>query len=307
MKKYDTDETFLARWIAGELSDEELKEFEKTDAYKQFYAINKEAQQIESISVDTEKALHKVSSRLSFDKLRTDSSNTTKKQPKIIQWSWSIVASIALLIGAYSFLNSTKTYTTAIGEQQIIHLEDGSVITLNTNSSLSHKRFFWLKNKNVELQGEAYFDIQKGDGFSVTTSKGIVSVLGTEFYILDRSYTYKISCYEGKVKHETNDTTHILTQGIAYEQIGEKFIKSIFNYEYPSWKKEYSEFEKTPLSVVLKTIEDYYSITFHTGTIDTQQLFTGSFEHKNLNNALRTTLGAMKIEYSQSGTTIYLK
>ena len=57
MEKYKTDDTFLARWIAGELSEEERIEFEKTDAYKQFNIINKEAQNIAPLTIDVETAL----------------------------------------------------------------------------------------------------------------------------------------------------------------------------------------------------------------------------------------------------------
>jgi len=189
MKNYDTDDTFLGRWIAGELSEEERIAFEKTDVFKQFDFINKESQLLQGPNIDTEAALKKVKQQL----------ETKPRKPKVVKlWQYMAVASI-VIISAGFFINSSKTYTTAIGETQTITLIDGSVINLNANSSLSQKRYFWSKDKQVTLTGEAYFTITKGDGFRVETSKGTVEVLGTQFNIRDRE-DFNLKCYEGKVR-----------------------------------------------------------------------------------------------------------
>ena len=40
MEKHESDISFIARWAANELSEQELTEFKKTDAYKDFNRIN---------------------------------------------------------------------------------------------------------------------------------------------------------------------------------------------------------------------------------------------------------------------------
>ena len=64
MKNYKTDDTFLGRWIAGELSEEELDAFKETEAYKQFKIINGESQLLDGPDIDTEKALKNVKQKI---------------------------------------------------------------------------------------------------------------------------------------------------------------------------------------------------------------------------------------------------
>ncbi|MEM6650680.1 MAG: FecR domain-containing protein [Pseudomonadota bacterium] len=82
----------------------------------------------------------------------------------------------------YASLN--EVHTTSIGEQKTIELSDGSVVILNTNSSLEidyrrHARHITL------MKGEAFFTVAKSLNapFVVMTDKGIAKALGTEFSV----------------------------------------------------------------------------------------------------------------------------
>jgi len=288
MEKYEEDETFLARWIAGELSEEERIAFEKTDAFKQFDVINKEALTLEGPSINIDAALKKVKSKIHSD----------KKSTKIRRLWYPIAAAIVLLIGGVAFLNASKTYVTGIGEQQTIELADGSTVDLNANSRLSHKRFFWLNQKEVSLQGEGYFTIAKGEGFKVHTSQGLVEVLGTQFNIKDRT-TLEISCYEGKVRYtpvDDIDESTILTKGM-FLNVTTGTLKEGVTAETPDWKSGTSTFIDTPFQQVLEELMNYYPINFDVDGINTERLFTGSFTHDNLETALQATLTPMGITY----------
>jgi len=289
MKNYDTDDTFLGRWIAGELSEEELIEFKKTDTYKQFKLINEESQLLSGPDIDVEAALQNVKQKL----------KTKLSKPKTIRLWQTISIAAILIISLGFFLNSSKTYTNEIGETQTIVLEDGSNINLNANSSISLKRFFWANNKSVNLIGEAYFTINKGDDFKVETSKGTVTVLGTEFNIKDRT-NFELKCFEGKVEFSPIDKTSsasVLTKGMQIN-IDDDHIENIrFKEDSPSWKKGLSKFDEKPLYLVLEELTQYFDISFNTKDINTNRLFSGSFEHKNLEVALKSTLVPMGIKY----------
>jgi len=298
MKKYETDESFLGRWIAGELSEEERIAFEQTDAFKQFDIINKEAQLLDGPEIDVERALQTVKDKLA---------DKPKKGKLIKLWRNISVAAIVILSTGI-FLTSSKTYTTGIGESQTVTLADGSIVNLNANSSLSHKRFFWASDKTVELTGEAYFTITKGDDFSVETSKGTVAVLGTEFNIKDRA-DFVLKCYEGKVQfiqNNNDEDTYILTKGMKVSIEENRLQEAIFSEETPNWKKGFSTFTQQPLSEVLNELSLYFDITFDTSTIDTKRLFSGSFYHSDLTNALKATLVPMGITYKKVTNKIIL-
>lgn len=288
-KNYDTDDTFLGRWIAGELSEEELIVFKKTETYKQYQLINEESQLLSGPEIDVEAAL---------DNVKQNITPKTSKPKTFKLWQTISVAAILLMsLGVY--MNSSKTYTNGIGDTQTIVLEDGSEINLNANSSLSHKRFFWSDNKTVNLIGEAYFTVNKGDDFKVETSKGTVRVLGTEFNIKDRT-NFELKCYEGKVEFSQkskNSPAKILTKGMQIN-IKEDRIKDLtFKETIPYWTKGISNFDEQPLSLVLEELSQYFQITFDTKNIDVNRLFSGRFDHKNLDIALKATLVPMGIKY----------
>ena len=290
MKNYDTDDTFLGRWIAGELSEDERIAFEKTDAFKQYTIINKEATLLEGPTIDTEAALLKVKSQIQY--------KATKPKTVINLW-YRIAAAAVIIISAGFFLNSSKTYTTAIGETQTITLADGSIVNLNTNSSLTHKRFFWNSNKEVILSGEGYFTVTKGNGFKVNTSKGTVSVLGTEFNIKDRTL-FQVKCYKGKVRLNTNDNAYTLTKGMQVTIKNKAAEETIFTEQKPSWKSGISTFKDTPIHIVLEELSLYFPISFNIKNINTTRLFTGNFNHNDIETALKTTLLPMGISYKKS-------
>ena len=79
---------------------------------------------------------------------------------------------------------STKTYKTAVGESAVIPLRDGSVLELNTDSTVVVN--FTKLQRNIELlRGEVYFDVAKDAAkpFVVTVGGDEVIAIGTAFSI----------------------------------------------------------------------------------------------------------------------------
>ncbi|MDY8134893.1 FecR family protein [Aquimarina sp. 2201CG5-10] len=304
MEKYESDNTFIARWVAGELSEEELSEFKKSEAYKEFALINEEAQKFKAPPVDKRQALIKTKEQITFGK---------KRKPISIYRTWYVVAaSIAIIISIFGVLNTTKSYTTSYGEQLAVTLPDGSKIQLNADSKLTHKRFFWLNNRNVSLQGEGYFEVEKGEGFKVETAHGTVAVLGTKFNIKTRSTTFELNCFEGVVRFDKLTSTEskilkkddriILSDGIINSEKASETI--------PNWMQGISIFKEKPLQEVLDEIQIQFNVTFNIkNTEDVSKLFTGSFLHDDLEKALKSTLIPMGIPYklSEDKSVVYLQ
>lgn len=115
---------------------------------------------------------------------------------------------IALVLNAYWLpgtshsLDSQKAlYATAIGQQRIVTLPDGSIITLNTNSQV--KVDYHRQYRNIQLlQGEAHFEVAKQPErpFRVYAGRGRVQAVGTAFtvYIRDND-DVEIAVTEGTV------------------------------------------------------------------------------------------------------------
>jgi transmembrane sensor len=109
------------------------------------------------------------------------------------------VAMIALIAWPDLFLRSI--YRTSRGEQQSIVLSDGSVVQLNTLSTLVIH--FEKDRRRVELlQGEALFRVAHDPArpFDVQTPFAVVRAVGTEFNVYNRTNSTQISVIEGKVR-----------------------------------------------------------------------------------------------------------
>ncbi|RYC52836.1 FecR family protein [Flagellimonas olearia] len=294
MKEKYANEDFLTRWLAGELSEEELAGFEASDVHRQLMAIDDAAKSLKGPEIDVEKALLAVNSK----------NQNVQKAPKVKRlWAFSAAAAcIALLFASYTYFFGSKTYYTGIGEKETILLADGSTITLNANSSISYRRFNWEEDRAVDFDGEAFFDVSSGNDFTVKTSKGTVSVLGTQFNIKNRK-DFKVQCYEGSIEFTPLDTNHPsmrLQKGVEISLMNGEIHQKQFSKNTPDWKNGFSSFSEQPLSEVLDELTIQYPIQFKIDAIDINRKFTGNFTHTHLENALKTTLEPMGIQYHVS-------
>ncbi|WEK35517.1 MAG: FecR domain-containing protein [Candidatus Pseudobacter hemicellulosilyticus] len=85
---------------------------------------------------------------------------------------------------------------------QQLHLQDGSVVTLYPGSTISYYTPFDSTDRNIQLQGNAYFKVAKSKNhpFAVTAGECTTTALGTEFLVSTRSdSTISIKLIEGRV------------------------------------------------------------------------------------------------------------
>jgi transmembrane sensor len=116
-------------------------------------------------------------------------------------------AAIAILIAATALTINTPepspkplTYATAIGAQQAVTLEDGSIVTLNTNTRLTVQ--YSKAERLIRLtQGEALFEVEHSDRpFFVDAGGTRTRALGTEFDIHAEEKSVSITLIEGSVR-----------------------------------------------------------------------------------------------------------
>ncbi len=181
-----------------------------------------------------------------------------------------LAGSVYLFIRGY---NQEVIYTTSYGNTRKIELPDGSLVTLNGNSTLS---FFpqWdgKRPREVRLQGEAFFSVVKKPGagnakFRVHTSYLDVEVLGTQFNVKERRGHTQVVLNSGKIKLNSNrlpaSDSLIMKPGELVQLSGPRdtLVKKIVNPEvYSSWRKNVLIFNQTPLSEVATLIEDTYGL-----------------------------------------------
>lgn len=305
MENYIQDQTFLARWIAGELTPEELKAFEKSKDYPVLKRINDASQILEGPTFDEQALFNKLKEQLN--------QNQARQERKVIRlipnWAYAVAATIVIAFGLFYALNIGSHYQTGFGEQLAVVLPDNSKAELNSNSDIKFKRWNWKSNRELDLKGEAFFDVEKGQSFKVYTDDGIVEVLGTEFNVISRAHYFEVQCQEGKVKvtsYTTNDEV-VLLPGNGVRIINGKIERWNYDINEPNWTLGESTFHNTPMSQVIMALQNQFEINFDSSDIDLSERFTGGFTHKDLNLALKTVMIPMDISYSVDNNKIILK
>ncbi|GJM31618.1 MAG: anti-sigma factor [Saprospiraceae bacterium] len=190
---------------------------------------------------------------------------------------WSVAASLALIVTAswwfwpkgHAQEIKWLTATTAYGELQPVRLPDGTLVTLNANSSLRYPESWNAgSSRQVELTGEAFFEVtHKTDDapFIVKAQSMEVHVLGTSFNVLARHTSPVVSLVEGKVRlnHIKSSSPVMLSPGetASFNEINGQFniIKGKTN-ERTSWRDRRWVFDHTSLAEILQRIEDEFGL-----------------------------------------------
>lgn len=198
----DTD-TLYARWLSGDLSDEEIKALKASGEWAELERIIKVTENLALPKYDKDAAFAKLQRSNSTKKPIEQTTDTTKEakirtlQPEqpanqsrraYLKWLFGMAASLFLIAGAALLLLSSSEINIAskYASTETHNFKDNSVVTLNAGSSIEYDGSNWGEvehGRQVKLTGEAMFDVQKGNKFEVITKNGTVEVLGTSFNV----------------------------------------------------------------------------------------------------------------------------
>jgi transmembrane sensor len=117
-------------------------------------------------------------------------------------WLAAGVAVLAVGIGVMAWVNrASDHYATALGEQRMVKLEDGSIVHLNTRSRISVH--FLDSQREVRLeQGEALFQVERDPArpFIVRSGSTTVRAVGTAFNVYRRGSEVQVTVVEGRAQ-----------------------------------------------------------------------------------------------------------
>ncbi len=282
----------LKKWLSDEMTDEERSTFEAHEDASFYKSIIEDATQFKAANFS------KMPDFEDFKKQLKEDTTPVKK----LNWYKPLmrIASVALvLVGVYFMFtnNQLVEVQTAVVEKTTIALPDASKVVLNALSEVKYNEEEWQNKREIELEGEAFFDVAKGAKFDVVTASGTVSVLGTEFNIKQRGHIFEVTCYEGTVRVKTDRDTKILKVGDKYRSEAGEIVTGKHSSEMPEWINNLSTFDHTPLAEVFEELERQYGVKITTESVNTEQLFTGAFTHGNLANALNAVSEPLGINY----------
>ena len=295
------DKNDLLKWLNRETSDEDLVRLKETDGFKTLEKIVHYSAQIETPKIDVKEALEAL-------KIKTENSS---KKGKFIQFNfkqlYKYAAAIVVLFATSYFLlfNNTASFKTEFAQTKTFNLPDNSEVVLNANSKIIYSKKDWGKSRNLTLEGEAYFKVQKGKKFTVNTEIGQVTVLGTQFNVKERANYFEVKTFEGLVSVTYKGKEIKLPRGTIFKVVnGVIDATNTFDVNEKSWMQKESNFKSSALRFVLAEIENQFDYTIETKDVDLDVLYSGGFTHTDINIALQSVTIPLQLSYKIDGKKI---
>ncbi|MCK9342528.1 MAG: FecR domain-containing protein [Massilibacteroides sp.] len=238
---------------------------------------------------------------------------------------FAVAASIAVLFVLGLNFAYQKGYTqrnsqwievkSPMGTITQVTLPDGTNVTLNAGTSLHYPSLFTKKLRNVEVNGEAYFEVTHDvtHPFIVKASEIYVRVKGTTFNVQNYADEKKVSValVQGKVSLGTTKKASILDMDPGTEVIYDKMTQTMSKrhislYQRTAWRDGKFFFENCTLQEIARQFERAFNkhIILKPKTLGNIE-FTGEFvNHESPRQILRVLSADRRISYSIKGDII---
>jgi len=160
-----------------------------------------------------------------------------------------------------------NTLTTARGKQFRMTLPDGTMVWLNSFSSLHYPAQFAGRTRSVEVTGEAYFEVAADAArpFVVKTGRQEITVLGTHFNInaYEDEPAVRTTLLEGAVRVSNvagQVSLHPGQQGSVGEHDMHISVAEVNTEDAVAWKNGYFHFDNADIQTVMRQLARWYDV-----------------------------------------------
>lgn len=274
-------------------------------------SIEEEKQILDWVETSDENRESFLKERMLFDiALFAKKQDTPKKTIRLIPaFRWITRIAAVVFVAASSYFVATdylynknaqlQTITVPAGQRAQITLADGTRVWLNSKSTLTYASNFGREDRNVKLDGEAYFEVTKNKSipFYVHTEMHNVKVVGTCFNVCayNNSKEFETTLVEGIVDIYSSSNNQVITRLQKEEFFANydgHYKKTILpSYEYLRWKEGLYCFDDVPFGGIIDKLEKYYNvkITVNSSRLLNHEGLTGKFrEQDGIEHILRT-------------------
>ncbi len=235
--------------------------------------------------------------------------------------AWRAAAVAAVFLTAFFLWNYLTPAVTAKTEfiafaktdsaTKEITLPDGSLVQLNSNSSVEISKDFNHSKREVMLTGSAFFKVFKDHSKPFTVSAGNIktTALGTAFYIYNlRPQSISVSLLEGKVKVEGNKNYVELLPGekAVYSSDEHIYKDSFSTRQLQSFTAGKIQFEHANLREIKTILAEYFNKEIVIEGDAPKVNFTGNFESKRIETILEALQFTYNINYKSEGQKVII-
>lgn len=302
------EDSFI-KWVKGEAVDKAEEWSSWVAQHQDMAPIIDEAKQIvNTVVFQQEEVDGKVKDRI-WQNINNQTEAKVRSRTSIVRLlAYGAAAAVALLMVFTTVMSPyDTTIKTSFANTEFIDLPDGSSVAINADSKISYDVGSWEKDRTLTLEGEAYFEVEKGSLFKVKTDLGEVTVLGTSFNVFAREGKLFVQCETGKVRVTSNQAETILTasETVKIEE-GRHGAKSSLDAEgqRSQWQLGLFSYKNTTLSIVVKELERQFDMKIKIDKNLLDQEYTGSFKIANGSDALSEVFWPLNLEYKQEGNVV---
>lgn len=241
------------------------------------------------------------------------------RKSRITAWMTAAAASIAIIFGTGGYFAARhadkEVYYKVVaenGQKSTVSLPDGSTVKLNSGSSICHSSHFNRDNRDITLEGEAYFDVAKNPDvpFIVHAKEMAVTSLGTKFNVraYDNDSRIVATLVQGRIKTEADGDYRIINanNSVTYDKLTQTLVaEKVADTDIAiAWTENRILFDNESLEDIAKRLERLYDIevVFNDDKCKSQR-FNGRVRNNSLENILRLISSTSNVSSRFDGNT----
>ncbi len=232
---------------------------------------------------------------------RLEKKPVAKGHSVLMFWaSGAVAAVIIVFLGLFQSGIFAPVKQTLVANQTV-WLPDSSMVLLNARSKISYNYQLIGGNRQIKLEGEAYFKVEKGKPFHINFPGGQLQVLGTEFNLSAYSKDFiQVACVSGNVEIETGGKKIILTKNQGMSFIGGKLEGpfAVTNNDVRNRLDGYYNWNNQTLEQIFRYIGYRFGYRITVSPEIKNRKFGGTVPLKNLQQSMDVISSAMQLNFN---------
>lgn len=194
------------------------------------------------------------------------------------------------------------------------NLPDGSLVWLNGDSKISYSANYGIENRIIHLEGEAFFEVAKGQNLPFVVKSGNVytQALGTSFNVNTRKgELLEIALLSGSIKVKSNKNEVLVKPGEKVIQKSDNAGLKVSDFnalEVLGWKDGILHFQNAGFQDVKRRLEQWYDVQIVVrGAFDSNWNYTGTFQESSLERVLERISYTKEFNFSIKNDVVTIK
>lgn len=199
------------------------------------------------------------------------------------------------------------------GGEYMLELSDGTKVWLNSDSELRFPVTFVGDRRNVEIEGEAYFEVAKDEGkpFHVLANGADIKVLGTSFNVMTYRGRTITTLVEGEVCLTYKDESVLIVpdrQAEVITETGKILMREVDARNFTLWKDGVFYFENAALETIVERLSQWYdvNIIFNDEALKQLRYSVEMKRYNNIQDLLTKIEKTQKVKFLIQGKSIYI-